>query len=78
MNPFETIDPKDKLTENAKSIHYGRHELLFEQIFPFREPLYGQLVLKLKHPHRVEPVLALYKKMPDSVQYLIKVYRQNT
>lgn len=47
MNPY--LDIKDGIEKNRKSPNYGRYRLSFNQAYPFREPLYNRLVLKVNN-----------------------------
>lgn len=55
MNPY--LDIKNGIEENKRSPYFGRYRLCFDQVHPFREPLYGRLVLKLKSPEEARVIL---------------------
>ncbi|MDJ1482720.1 hypothetical protein QNI16_19625 [Cytophagaceae bacterium YF14B1] len=68
MNPFEDTLPDNRLKNNSRSIHYGRYRLNFDQIYPFREPLYSRLSLKTKD---IELASMVYDLFPTHIHRLI-------
>ena len=54
MNPYQEIN--NGLAINERSPNYGRYRLCFNQVYPFREPLYDRLVIKLKNTEEAKIV----------------------
>ncbi len=75
MNPFQNIDPKIGLLNDTKSFFYGRFRLRFDQVTPFREPLFNRVLIKI-NPDGVEKVKCIHDQFPQHVQYQVHLYNQ--
>jgi hypothetical protein len=71
MNPYQEIS--NGLSKNSKSPFFGRYRFCFNQVYPFREPLFDRLVIKLKN---TEQVKSIFDKLPKHIQ-IIHFFKQN-
>ena len=70
MNPYQEIS--DGLAINKRSPYYGRYRLCFNQVYPFREPLYNRLVIKLKN---IEEAKIIFDYLPEHID-IIHYFKQ--
>lgn len=65
MNPY--IGSDTGLEKNKRSPHFGRYRLCFNQVYPFREPLYNRLVIKIKNTVEAKTV---FDNLPEHIQII--------
>lgn len=69
------MDRENGLKKNENSPFYGRFRLAFNQVYPFREPTYNRVLVKIKEEF-VHNAKSIYELLPGYINGLFNIHQQ--